>query len=32
MKIELVYYVVIDNVMEVRRVLYKGRNSGKIIK
>ena len=27
-----VYYVVIDNVMEVRRILYKGRDSGKIIK
>jgi len=27
-----VYYVVIDDVMEVRRVLYSGRDAGKIIK
>jgi toxin ParE1/3/4 len=27
-----VYYVVIGEVMEVRRVLYSGRNAGKIIK
>lgn len=27
-----VYYVVIDDVMEIRRVLYKGRDEGKIIK
>lgn len=27
-----IYYVVISNVMEVRRVLYKGRNADKIIK
>ena len=27
-----VYYVVIDDVMEVRRVLYKGRDAGKLIK
>lgn len=27
-----IYYVVIDNVIEVRRVLYKGRNAGEIIK
>ncbi|MCL5071575.1 MAG: type II toxin-antitoxin system RelE/ParE family toxin [Actinobacteria bacterium] len=27
-----IYYVVIDDVMEVRRVLYKGRDAGKIIK
>lgn len=28
----VIYYVVIENVMEVRRILYKGRDSGKIIK
>mgnify|MGYP000894740367 FL=1 len=28
----VVYYVVIENVMEVRRVLYKSRNAEKIIK
>ncbi len=28
----VVYYVVIGDVMEVRRVLYKGRDSGRIIK
>lgn len=28
----VVYYVVIENVMEVRRVLYKGRDAFKIIK
>lgn len=28
----VVYYVVIENVMEVRRILYKGRDSGRIIK
>lgn len=27
-----VYYVVIDDVMEVRRVLYSGRDAGKIVK
>lgn len=27
-----VYYVVIDDIMEVRRVLYKGRDADKIIK
>ena len=27
----IVYYVVIDDVMEVRRILYKGRDAGKII-
>jgi len=27
-----IYYVVIDDVMEVRRVLYKGRDAGKIIR
>ena len=27
-----IYYVVIDDVMEVRRVLYKGRDASKIIK
>ena len=27
-----IYYVVIDDVMEVRRVLYKGRDMDKIIK
>ena len=27
-----VYYVVIDGVMEVRRVLYSGRDTGKLIK
>jgi len=26
-----IYYVVIDDVMEIRRVLYKGRDSGKLI-
>lgn len=28
----VVYYVVIENVMEVRRILYKSRNAEKIIK
>jgi toxin ParE1/3/4 len=28
----VVYYVVIENVMEVRRILYEGRNAEKIIK
>lgn len=28
----VIYYVVIEDVMEVRRILYKGRESGKIIK
>jgi len=27
-----IYYVVIDNIMEVRRILYSGRDSNKIIK
>ena len=27
-----IYYVVIDDVMEVRRVMYKGRDAGKVIK
>ena len=28
----VVYYVVIEDIMEVRRILYKGRDSSKIIK